>query len=244
MLRPDRGDDDDVRSCDRAERRDLSGPAHAHLGHEHRRVRLEPADGERQADLVVEARLRPDRRRGSASQRAPRMSFVDVLPVEPTTATTRARLFERTSEASAASAASWSSGTSVLAPRSVASATCVDTRVQGDEEISRADEPGVRLDTRHRLALEGRARRAGALRSLPLRPGSRAEPGRAESLAHDLAIVERSDHATGLLALLVPLAGDHDDVTRRCDRRPRGEWRCGDRDRSRRPFLRPAARPG
>ena len=45
----------------------------------------------------------------AAAQSAPRMSFVDVLPVEPTTATTRASLFERTSDASAASAASWSS---------------------------------------------------------------------------------------------------------------------------------------
>ena len=42
----------------------------------------------------------------AALQSAPRMSLVDVLPVEPTTATTRASLFERTSDASAARAAS------------------------------------------------------------------------------------------------------------------------------------------
>ena len=42
----------------------------------------------------------------TAPQSAPRMSFVEVLPVEPTTATTRASLFERTSDARAASAAS------------------------------------------------------------------------------------------------------------------------------------------
>ena len=41
-----------------------------------------------------------------ALQSAPRMSFVEVFPVEPTTATTRASLRERTREASAASAAS------------------------------------------------------------------------------------------------------------------------------------------
>ena len=41
-----------------------------------------------------------------ALHRAPRMSFVDVFPAAPTTATTRASLFERTSDASAASAAS------------------------------------------------------------------------------------------------------------------------------------------
>ena len=58
------------------------------------------------------------------AQSAPRMSFVEVFPAEPTTATTRAALFERTREASAASAASWSSGTSVAAPRARAAATC------------------------------------------------------------------------------------------------------------------------
>ena len=59
----------------------------------------------------------------AALQSAPRMSLVDVFPVEPTTATTRASLFERTSEASAASAASWSRGTSVAAPFAAASPT-------------------------------------------------------------------------------------------------------------------------
>ena len=44
--------------------------------------------------------------RAWGAQSAPRMSLVDVFPAEPTTATTRASLFERTSEASAASAAS------------------------------------------------------------------------------------------------------------------------------------------
>ena len=61
--------------------------------------------------------------RACGAQSAPRMSFVVVLPAEPTTATTCASLFERTSEASAANAASWSSGTSVAAPRARASAT-------------------------------------------------------------------------------------------------------------------------
>ncbi len=59
----------------------------------------------------------------TAAHSAPSMSLVVVLPVEPTIATTRAELFERTSEASSASAASWSSGTSVAAPRARASAT-------------------------------------------------------------------------------------------------------------------------
>ena len=42
----------------------------------------------------------------TALQRAPRMSFVEVLPVEPTTATTNESLFDLTRLASAASAAS------------------------------------------------------------------------------------------------------------------------------------------
>ena len=42
-------------------------------------------------------RLRSDQIVGACgAQRAPRMSFVDVLPADPTTATTRASLFERT----------------------------------------------------------------------------------------------------------------------------------------------------
>ena len=76
----------------------------------------------------------------AALQSAPRMSFVEVFPVDPTTATTRASLFERTSDASAASAASWSSGTSVLAPRDAALGNVRDTGVQRHEEIAGADE--------------------------------------------------------------------------------------------------------
>ena len=59
--RPDARDDADVRLSDLAELRDLAEPAHAHLGHQHARFRLEAAYRERQADLVVQAPLRPDR---------------------------------------------------------------------------------------------------------------------------------------------------------------------------------------
>ena len=61
MLRPDVRNDDDVGPRDLAERGDLAEAAHPHLGHEHARLRLEPADGERQADLVVQASVGPDR---------------------------------------------------------------------------------------------------------------------------------------------------------------------------------------
>ena len=62
MLGTDVRNDDDVRARDLAERGDLAEAAHPHLRHEHPGLRLEPADGERQADLVVEAALGEDRR--------------------------------------------------------------------------------------------------------------------------------------------------------------------------------------
>ena len=61
VLGPDVRNDDDVGLRDPAERSDLAEPAHPHLGDEHARLRLEPADGERQADLVVQASVGPDR---------------------------------------------------------------------------------------------------------------------------------------------------------------------------------------
>ena len=53
--------------------------------------------------------------RACGEQIAARMSFVDVLPIEPVIATKRALLRWRTAPASAASAANGSSGTSVAA---------------------------------------------------------------------------------------------------------------------------------
>ncbi len=70
VLRPDVRDDGDRRTSDRAERRDLTEPAHAHLRDENLRLRLEPTDGQRKSDLVVEAPLRPDRRHVRRAQRA------------------------------------------------------------------------------------------------------------------------------------------------------------------------------
>ena len=75
----------------------------------------------------------------TAAQSAPRTSFVDVFPVEPTTATTRASLFARTREASAASAAFWSSGTSVARTARPCFGDMLDTRVERDEQIAGAD---------------------------------------------------------------------------------------------------------
>ena len=60
------------------------------------RVRLEPAERQRDAELVVVVRLGGDRARAAAAQSAARMSFVVVLPVAPVIATTRARARSRT----------------------------------------------------------------------------------------------------------------------------------------------------
>ena len=62
MLGTDVRDDSDVRARDLAECGDLAETAHPHLRDEHSRLRLEPAYGERQPDLVVEAALREDGR--------------------------------------------------------------------------------------------------------------------------------------------------------------------------------------
>ena len=69
MLGTDVRNDDDVRACDLAERGDLAETAHSHLRHEHTRIRLEPADGERQPDLVVEAALGEDGRNVRSTER-------------------------------------------------------------------------------------------------------------------------------------------------------------------------------
>ena len=80
----------------------------------HLRVRLQAGERERDAELGVVARPR----RRSSSVRvtsAARMSFVEVLPVEPVMPTTSALERSRTARPIAAMAAKSSSGTSVAA---------------------------------------------------------------------------------------------------------------------------------
>ena len=136
------------------------------------------------------------------------MSFVVVLPAEPTTATTCASLFERTSEASAASAASWSSGTSVAAPRARASSTNATPALSATK---RSPGPTSResalIPVISPLAVEH-----AELERDDLVPGQRDHDAPPQRLARDVAVVERRDDAVDVLALLVPLAGDHDDV--------------------------------
>ena len=83
---------------------------------------------------------------------APRTSLVVVFPAEPTTATTRARLLDRMSDASATSAASWSSGSSVAAP-GPAFVDVPDPGVQSDEQVARPDLARVGLDPGDHIAV-------------------------------------------------------------------------------------------
>ena len=70
MLWPDVRDDCDVGPGDRAERRHLAEAPHPHLRHQDLGLRLEPAHGQRQSDLVVEALLRPQGCRVRSAERA------------------------------------------------------------------------------------------------------------------------------------------------------------------------------
>ena len=70
MLRADVWDECHVRPRHRAQRSDLAHAAHAHLRDEHLRLLLEAEHGQRQADLVVQAALGPDRRDPRRAQRA------------------------------------------------------------------------------------------------------------------------------------------------------------------------------
>jgi len=67
--RPHARDHADLRPRDRRERGDLAEPSHRELEHAGLGVRLEPAEGERYAELVVEARLRGDGARDGRTQR-------------------------------------------------------------------------------------------------------------------------------------------------------------------------------
>ena len=73
VLRPESAHDGHVRARDLAELRDLPETAHAELGDEHPGVGLQAENGERQAELVVLARVGVDGRRDRSAQRAERV---------------------------------------------------------------------------------------------------------------------------------------------------------------------------
>ena len=138
------------------------------------------------------------------------MSFVVVLPAEPTTATTCAPDFDRTSAASVASATSWSSGTSVAAPRERASLDVANARVERDEQLAGADLARVRPHRGDDARRPPSSRPSSSAAISSQRERDHDAPSK--RLARDLAVVERGDDAADVLPLLVPLPGDHDDV--------------------------------
>ena len=93
--------------------------------------------------------------RARGAQIAARMSFVDVLPVEPVIATTRAVLRSRTARPSAASAENASSGTSVAAaPPAKAARAYASPGPTATNRSSRADAPRIDLHAGHERAPE------------------------------------------------------------------------------------------
>ncbi len=76
----------------------------------------------------------------AAEQRAPRMSLVDVLPVDPTTATTLAPLFARTSPASAGERGELVVGNKRCRTTCACVVDELDAGVERDEQVARASE--------------------------------------------------------------------------------------------------------
>ena len=141
------------------------------------------------------------------------MSFVEVFPIDPVIATTRAELCSRTARPRRASAANASSGTSVAtAPLATASSTKVRAVADGDEQVARNDAPRIDLHAgeavRAYLCMPQALEQGGLERD---HAGALSAPQR---VACDLAVVEGELAACDLLPLLVTLAGDHDDVAR------------------------------
>ena len=161
----------------------------------------------------------------TALQRAPRMSFVEVLPVEPTTATTRASLFERTRRGERGERRLLVVAARAWRLRARQPRRRGRRRVERDEEVAGPDDAGVGLD-------------AGDLR----RP-RRAVLERAETERNDLVPNER-DHARRTPPRAAPRARRRGRRTAR--RRPPspGPARAPSPRSRRRPRRRRATRPG
>ena len=146
------------------------------------RVGLEPAERERDADLVVVARPRPRPSAQSGQQSAARMSFVDVLPVEPVMPTTRALDRSRTARPERARGRRrHRRGTSVAAaPRASASSTNSAPPADRNEEVARLDAARVDLHAGDLVGVR-RSLEAPRPRTRPrrARAGSRGAPQRA-----------------------------------------------------------------
>ena len=185
--------------------------------------------------------------RARGAQIAARMSFVDVLPAEPVMPDD-ARLApvahgaaERGERGEAVVGDERGSGAPPERVFDEVRAGVVD----GDEQVAGGDPARVDLDARHSLRVlapkTSRPRRSSATSSSDSGITSRAPSRRSASRA-TVAVVERHRRPVRLLALLVALAGDQDDVARLGrlhrlrDRETRG--RARPRPRRRRPRAR------
>ena len=215
MHRADVRDHADVRLGERAELGDLAEAAHRQLEDAELGVRLDAADRQRDADLGVVAPLGGD---GPALRLADRGEdvFRRGLAHRAGDRDEPARLRSRRAPASAASAANTSSGTSVAAaPRAKASLDEVGAAADRDEQVALLDPARVRLQARHL----GGPRRClelprGELRDLGERERDHAVARSARSASPATARSSNGCTAPRLLAGLVPLACDHDDVAR------------------------------
>ena len=239
--RADVRDRGDVRLGDLAELGDLTHPAHRHLHHEQLGLGRRREDRERHPDLGVEVlragvdaprQDRPadvlDRRlpgragdpdRGAAELAAPGAREATAAPASgSSTAKIRAPGFERSSSAPCSRPTTTAPGAGASAAAAKTPPSCV-LAGQAEEEVAGADlarvddrplGPRAVLGLRRAAPAHRRRRRSarGAARS-------RAAPGdeTLELLAGDVAVVEGDLPAVlELLALLVALAGDHDEV--------------------------------
>ena len=179
---------------ERGEPGDLAEPAHPHLDDAELGLGLDPAERQRDAELVVvvRPRRRPCARCGQQS--AARMSLVVVFPVAPVIADDAgARAVADRAGDRGERLRARSSGTSAAAaPRASACATKSRAAADRDEQVALLDPARVDLQPGHLVRPGAGVQPPERLDQARARAGSR--PGRhaLEDLARDLAVVERA----------------------------------------------------
>ena len=219
---PDVRDHADVRPRERAEPGDLAHPAHRQLEHADLRVLLEPAERQRNADLVVEARLGRDRPRVRGAERGE-----DVL---------RRGLAGRAGDADDLRRAAGADGAADRAERGERAVR--DERGRGAAGEGVLDEgAGSVVDRDEEVALLDPAR-------VDLDAGHLARPRLGPELAERLDLLQRQrDHARDSQASAASRARPRGRRTGGRRRRPPAPARCpcprsGRRRRARRPRAR------
>ena len=142
------------------------------------------------------------------------MSFVEVLPVEPVIPTTRALLRARTAVPIAASAANASSGLEhggrAAGERVLGE---VAAAADHDEEVALLDRGGSRPATPVASSVQpARVRRPSGSTSAERERDHAVAPSERSASRATSRSSNGQDRPADLLALLVALAGDHDDV--------------------------------